>query len=67
MAQPPTLPSVSSHKPTWVKECQYIEGETPKPEEMCRKPVKHGSVYCSAHHALCFIPLKPRPLMRAPE
>lgn len=67
MALPPPLPPVLSPKPLWVRECQYIEGEMPTPARMCRRPVKHGSSYCSAHHALCFIPLKPWRLTRMPE
>lgn len=67
MALPPTLPPVSSPKPTWVKECQYMEGHKTTPEAMCRKPVKTGNAYCPAHHALCFVPLRPRPPVRMVE
>ena len=61
MALPPALPPVSSPKPAWVKECQYIEGDEVTPEAMCRKPVKTGSVYCPDHHRLCFVPNRPQP------
>ena len=43
MALPPTLPAVSSPKSTWVKECQYIEGDKVTANAMCREPVKAGS------------------------
>lgn len=37
-------------------DCRYIIGEVGLPEQTqyCGKPVKHGSPYCEAHHALCY-------------
>lgn len=67
MALPPTLPPISSPKPAWVKECQYIEGEVLTSEAMCRKVVKSGSAYCPARHDLCFMSYKLRSLGRMPE
>lgn len=60
MALPPTFPPAASPKPAWVKECQYIKGDTVTPDAMCREPVKAGSAYCPEHHALCFVAIRPR-------
>jgi hypothetical protein len=57
----------SSMRPAWVKECQYIEGDVPTPDAMCRAPLKLGSVYCERHHSMCFTPYKVRTPVRVPE
>ena len=61
MPLPPAFPPASSPTPSWVNECQYIEGDKVTPDTMCREPVKAGSVYCPEHHRLCFVVVRPRP------
>ena len=58
MALSPTFPPVSSPKPDWVRECQFIADDAPTVEQMCREPVRRGSSYCPSHHALCFVPIR---------
>lgn len=67
MTLPPTFPPTPSMRPAWVKECQFIEGDTTTPDAMCGAPLKPGSVYCWRHHGMCFTPHKRRVPERVPE
>jgi hypothetical protein len=67
MSPPPLSQRSPPKRPEWVKECQFIEGDTSSPDAMCRAPLKPGSVYCEDHHAICFTPYKPRAPEPVPE
>lgn len=40
-------------------QCHYLKGDE-KPWEPCTARAKPGSPYCSAHHALCYMPVPSR-------
>lgn len=36
--------------------CQFIKGDPKKSPIFCGEKPKHDSVYCEAHHKLCYKP-----------
>lgn len=41
------------------EQCQFIAGEPTFDALVCGEPVKPGSVYCPACHAICYRPTAP--------